>query len=62
MVPQLTEVISMRLSPEDKAKLDELAERMPIKRLTIARVAMRIGLEAIAKDPSVLLSVPEDKP
>lgn len=60
MARELSEVISMRLSAEDKARLDAIAKRLPIKRLTIARVAMRIGLDAIAKDPAVLLTAGDD--
>lgn len=57
---ELTEAISLRLSKDDMELLKELAARMPIKKLTIARAAMRLGLAEIAKNPAALFqaSVP----
>jgi hypothetical protein len=43
----------MRLSPDDRKRLDRLASQIPIvPRLTLARLAFRIGLEAIAQNPT----------
>jgi len=54
---ELTEVISMRLSPEDYQLLDGVAALIPIvPRLTLARVALRLGLEAIRKNPAQALT------
>jgi hypothetical protein len=55
---KLTEVVSLRLSDEDRRRLDAVAAKVPIvPRLTIARVALRMGLEEIGKNPSWLLTV-----
>lgn len=56
---ELTEVISMRLSPEDRQLLATVAALVPVvPRLTLARVALRLGLEAIRKNPAQALAPP----
>ena len=57
----LTTPISIRLSSDDKAKLDALGYSLPIPTLTVARVALRIGLEALERDPTLLLKQPVKK-
>jgi hypothetical protein len=53
----LKRIISMRLSSEDGAALDRVAELVPaVPRLTLARMALRIGLEEIRKRPTRALS------
>lgn len=53
---ELTEVISMRLSPEDRQLLDAVGALVQVvPRLTLARIALRIGLEAIRKNPMQVL-------
>jgi len=52
----LSEMLGVRVSADDLARLDALAERLPIgTRHAIARFALRIGLDAIERDPGVLL-------
>jgi len=52
----LTDIISMRLSPEDGRLLDSIAALVPVvPRLTLARIALRIGLEAIRQNPARVL-------
>lgn len=47
------QIISMRLSLEDGDALDRVAKLIPaIPRLTLARMALRIGLEEIRKQPT----------
>jgi len=54
----LTEVISMRLSEEDKRMLDEVSRSAPlVPRLTLARFAMRIGLKKIKAQKSALQAI-----
>lgn len=54
---ELTEMISMRLTQRDLATLEEVAERVPaIPRLTLARLAMRLGLEVIRNNPAEALA------
>ena len=49
----LMRIISMRLSSEDGDALDRVAKLIPaIPRLTLARMALRIGLEEIRKQPA----------
>jgi hypothetical protein len=52
----LSEMLGVRVSADDLARLDRLAERLPIgTRHAIARFALRIGLDAIERDPAILL-------
>jgi hypothetical protein len=52
----LSEMLGVRVSADDLARLDALAERLPIgTRHAIARFALRIGLDAIERDPAILL-------
>jgi hypothetical protein len=54
---ELTEVVSMRLSPEDRQLLDSVAALVPVvPRLTLARVALRLGLEIIRRNPAQALA------
>jgi hypothetical protein len=54
----LTSVISMRLSPSDDELLDSTAALIPaVPRLTLARVAMKLGLEQIRKNPARALTL-----
>jgi hypothetical protein len=49
-------ILGVRLGTEDMARLDALAERMPIAtKHGIARIAIRLGLDAIEANPMVLL-------
>lgn len=58
---ELSDMISMRLTPEDSRALDSVAALVPvIPRLALARVAMRLGLEQIQKNPARAL-VPKAK-
>lgn len=54
--------IYLRVTEQDLRRLDDLAERYPIlKRSSLARAAMRMGLDAIERDPTVLLKQPVPK-
>lgn len=54
---ELTAMISVRLSESDLEQLNALAEAMPaFPPTTIARVAMRVGFEALVKNPALALS------
>ena len=48
----LTEAIYVRISTADRELLDELAGRLPLKMAAIARIALRIGLAEIERDPA----------
>ncbi|MGH7439849.1 MAG: hypothetical protein ACRENE_29525 [Polyangiaceae bacterium] len=48
----LTEAIYVRISQEDRRLLDDLAGRLPLKMSAIARIALRIGIIEISKDPA----------
>jgi hypothetical protein len=50
----LSEALYVRVTKSDKAALDDLAGRLPLKSASIARIALRIGLQAIDKDPSAI--------
>ena len=50
---ELTEVMSMRLSVDDRKLLETVSAMVPVlPTLTLARVALRIGLETIRRDPA----------
>ena len=56
----LSRQIAIRLSDDDMARLDALAESIPIaSRNAIARAALRIGLAALEADPAQLFSTPK---
>jgi hypothetical protein len=58
----LTEMLGVRVSPDDLARLDALAERLPVAtRHSIARAALRYGLDAIERDPLILLGAAPSK-
>jgi predicted DNA-binding protein len=53
---RLSRQVAIRLSEEDMERLEGLVERIPIAtRNAIARAALRIGLDALEKDPNQLL-------
>ena len=50
MAEELVEVVSVRLSKDDKALLVKIVGQMPAAtRGTVARMALRMGLEALDK-------------
>jgi hypothetical protein len=52
----LDAALYLRITTEDLERLDKLTERLPIaSRNAIAREAMRLGLEALEKDPTRLV-------
>jgi len=52
----LSAMLGVRVSAHDLARIDALAERLPIgTRHAIARFALRTGLDAIERDPGILL-------
>lgn len=52
---KLTDAISLRLSPEDSDELDAVCEKIPMPRLTVARIAMRLGLAELRENPARVL-------
>jgi hypothetical protein len=54
---RLTDIISMRLSHDDRQALDAVSKLVPVvPRLTLARVALRIGLEVVRQNPAHALT------
>lgn len=54
---ELTDVISMRLAAEDRQLIEAVAALVPVvPRLTLARIALRIGLEVLLKNPTRALA------
>ena len=48
--------ILLRITASDLQRLDDLADGIPIAtRSSLAREALRLGLEAIERDPAILL-------
>jgi hypothetical protein len=52
----LSEALYVRVTKADKAAVDGLAARLPLKSASITRIALRIGLAAIEKDPSAIFT------
>jgi hypothetical protein len=53
---KFSEMIAIRVLPEDYERLDVLAERLPfVSRHALARAALKIGLSALEDDPKRLL-------
>ena len=48
----LDETLFVRITKDDRDLLDALASRLPLKASAIARIALRIGLAEIDKDPA----------
>ncbi len=59
---ELSQALYIRVTKTDKAALDALLRRVPLKAATLARLALRIGLSEIAKDPSRIFSDPPAPP
>jgi hypothetical protein len=52
----LSEQIGLRVTAAERAKIDELAERFPmVGRSSIVRAALLVGLDAIEKQPGILI-------
>jgi hypothetical protein len=49
---ELSEGMFLRVSKADKDLVDALAAKLPLKAAAIARIALRIGLAEIDKDPA----------
>ena len=59
---RLTEVITLRLAPADRDALDAVARTIPdVPTLTIARIALRLGLRRLAEDPKRIVGQPDEK-
>ena len=48
----LDETLFVRITKDDRQLLDGLATRLPLKASAIARLALRIGLAEIERDPA----------
>jgi hypothetical protein len=48
----LDETLFVRISKADRDLLNDLASRMPLKAAALARIALRIGLAEIDRDPA----------
>lgn len=58
----LTNQVTIRLSDEDVARLDAMTARIPVaSRNGIARAALRVGLDALEKNPARLVESPLPK-
>lgn len=53
---ELTEELTLRISKEDNAQLEAIASRLPLKKRAIARIALRIGLAEIEKNPGAIFA------
>jgi hypothetical protein len=51
----LNETFVLRMTKADRKLLDTLATQLPLKATQIARLALRIGLGEIERDPSCIL-------
>jgi hypothetical protein len=60
---RLGSTLGVRLTADENARLEALVARVPIvTKHAIARVALRIGLEALEADPARYLIGPAPKP
>lgn len=60
MTEKLDRTLALRVTGADMSRLNDLAQRFPdfVTERALARVALRLGLKAIAEDPSLLLATP----
>jgi hypothetical protein len=54
----MTDPMSIRLTLEDMDRLEEVTRQVPLTKTAVARLALLLGLEIAARDPSKLLSKP----
>jgi hypothetical protein len=57
----LSEAIYVRISKSDRDQLEELAGRLPLKAAAIARIALRLGLAEIERDPGKIFVASKSK-
>ena len=50
-------IVTLRLSEEDLQRVDELVSTTPLKRSQVLRQLLRLGLEQVEEDRSLLLEV-----
>jgi hypothetical protein len=48
--------VTIQVTAQDKAELEDLVDGSPFPEQTLLRLALRIGMTAIRKEPKVLLS------
>ena len=58
----LDETFVLRITKADRQLLDTLAARLPLKATQIARIALRIGLAEIDRDPSRIFGATKTPP
>ena len=60
----LSATFVLRMSKADREQLARVAERLPLKAAAVARIALRIGLAEIERDPACIFAAkaPEPKP
>lgn len=49
------ERVSVPITPEDKQKIADVLDSSPFPQDTLLKLALRIGLGEIAKDPTILM-------
>ena len=47
--------VKVPITAEDKERIDDVLDSSPFPQDTLLKLAMRIGLDAIKRDPSVLM-------
>lgn len=52
---QIVRKVSVPISADDDAVLKDMAEESPFPEAILVKLALRIGIQAIKKDPSVLM-------
>jgi hypothetical protein len=57
MTQGLETVLAVRVVPADVEQVDALAAKLDIKRGDVMRRALRLGLAALARDPTLFFSV-----
>ncbi len=55
MAEQIVKKVSVPLTAEDAGTLQEMCEDSPFPESILLKLALRIGLQAIRKDPTVLM-------
>lgn len=58
----LDEQVTLRVASADVARIDSLADQLPLKRSAVIRAALRLGLAALEEDPAQMFKARANRP
>lgn len=58
----LDEQVTLRVASTDVARIDSLADQLPLKRSALIRAALRLGLAMLEEDPAQMFKARAHRP